>query len=204
MPPVRRANPAVSLSRGGSPGHAGGAPRKRAASRAECGERGTRGQPARGGRGAARPPRDARTAAGALPAPSPGGRGDNAQPAGQSRPHAPARRTPAAPPRPKGSGGKAPGAAARPRGGPRAPRPPPPSACTSPDQSRGADPPPPPGYRRSPRPRRCRCPRRCCARRPASGCSWCGGWGGAGVARGRERGGLARRPAPARRWGGAR
>lgn len=51
----------------------------------------------------------------------------------------------------------------------------------------GADPPPPPGYRRSPCPCRCRCPRRCCARRPASGCSWCGGWGGAGVARGRER-----------------
>lgn len=91
----------------------GGAGR-RAASRAESGGLGTRGQEAWGGRGAARPPRDARTAAGARPAPSPGGRGDNARPAGQSRPCAPARRTRAAPPRSKGSGGKAPGAMAGP------------------------------------------------------------------------------------------
>lgn len=78
-----------------------------------------------------------RTAVGSPPARSPGVRGDNARPAGQPRPHAPARRTRAAPLRPKGSGGKAPGAIARPRGGPRVPSPPPTSACTSPDKSWG-------------------------------------------------------------------
>jgi hypothetical protein len=78
--------------------------------------------------------------ASAQPSPSPGGRGDNACPAGQPRPHTPARRTHAAPPRAKGSGWKAPGAMAGPSRraaeGPRKPS----SACASPDQSRGRRP----------------------------------------------------------------
>ena len=62
--------------------------------------------------------------------------------------------------------------------GPARPVPRPPPRVLHPTSPGGADPPPPPGCRWSPSP--CRCPCWCRARRPASGCSWCGGWGGGG------------------------
>lgn len=82
--------------------------------------------------------------------------------------------------------------------GPVRPLPRPSPRALHPTSPAAADSPPPPGCRRSPSP--CRC--WWCARRPASGCSWCGGWGEGGEGKGTRRASAA--PGPGEEVEGAR